>query len=281
MTAPVAPTERDLRRLAGIVSERRTDVPAYGLPMSLLRDLKEQIRCDVISFESFDSGRAVSWFGQAICGPDEVSAGADVDAVHWEHYWACQPCSYPDRTGDLRTVIKITDFYSDRQWHGTGMYCDLYRPKGLEHELMLTLPAWPAEPGSAAGPGRTLRLFLFRGPGADFAEADRALLTLLRPHLYHAYLDAERRRRPAPELTPRQWELMDLLAAGHTNSQIARRLGISEGTVRTHLENIYRRLQVNSRTAAVTLTFPDRDLGLRSGGDPDGAPGGSEYHVGS
>ena len=30
-----------------------------------------------------------------------------------------------------------------------------------------------------------------------------------------------------------------LLAAGHTNTQIARRLGISEGTVRTHLENIY------------------------------------------
>jgi DNA-binding CsgD family transcriptional regulator len=273
MTAPVAPTERDLRRLAGIVSERRTDVPAFGLPISLLSDLKEQIRCDVISFESFDTKRAVSWFGQAICGQDEFSIGTNADEVHWEHYWACQPCSYPDRTGDLRTVIKITDFYSDRQWHGTGMYCDLYRPKGFERELMLTLPVRPAGPGSAAGPGGTLRLFLFRGPGTDFSEADRALLTLLRPHVYQAYLDAERRRHPVRELTPRQWQLMGLLAAGHTNGQIARRLSISEGTVRTHLENIYRRLQVNSRTAAVTLAFPDRDHGLRSGGDPDGAPG--------
>jgi DNA-binding NarL/FixJ family response regulator len=51
---------------------------------------------------------------------------------------------------------------------------------------------------------------------------------------------------------------MRLLAAGHTNTQISRRLGISEGTVRTHLENIYERLGVSSRTAAVIRAFPDR-----------------------
>jgi DNA-binding NarL/FixJ family response regulator len=49
-----------------------------------------------------------------------------------------------------------------------------------------------------------------------------------------------------------------LVAAGHTNAQIARRLGISDGTVRTHLENIYRLLQVSSRTAAVSRAFADR-----------------------
>jgi DNA-binding NarL/FixJ family response regulator len=84
------------------------------------------------------------------------------------------------------------------------------------------------------------------------------VLTLLRPHLHQAFLDAERRRHPAPRLTPRQWELLRLLAAGHTNAQIARRLGISEGTVRTHLENLYERLNVSSRTAAVTRAFSDR-----------------------
>ena len=46
------------------------------------------------------------------------------------------------------------------------------------------------------------------------------------------------------------------MAAGHTNTQIARRLGVTEGTVRTHLENIYERLDVSSRTAAVTRAFP-------------------------
>jgi len=60
-----------------------------------------------------------------------------------------------------------------------------------------------------------------------------------------------------PRLTPRQNDLMRLLAAGCTNTQIARRLGISEGTVRTHLENIYERLGVSSRTAAVIRAFPE------------------------
>jgi DNA-binding NarL/FixJ family response regulator len=50
---------------------------------------------------------------------------------------------------------------------------------------------------------------------------------------------------------------MHLVAAGHTDSQVARRLGVSEGIVRTHLENIYERLQVSSPTAAVTRAFPD------------------------
>ncbi len=254
MTAVVAASERDLRALAGMVSEYRADLPAQGLPMSLLSELMSQVRCDAVLFEGFDSERQEAWFAQAVPA-DGNAADEGLRLAHWAHYWDCRPCSYPDRTGDLRSVIKIADFYSARQWHSTGMYCDLYPPQGVEHELMLTLPA---EPGKPPGPGRTLRLFLFRGPGADFSEEDRALLTLLRPHLYQAYLDAERRRHPLPELTARHWQLLNLLAAGHTNAQIARRLGLSEGTVRTHLGNIYSRLQVSSRTAAVTRAFPGR-----------------------
>jgi DNA-binding NarL/FixJ family response regulator len=109
-----------------------------------------------------------------------------------------------------------------------------------------------------ARPGRYVQLSLIRGPGPEFSERDRAVLTLLAPHLDQAYLDAERRRNPVPQLTPRHWDLLKLVAAGHTNTQIARRLGISEGTVGTHLENVYGRLNVSSRTAAVTRAFPDR-----------------------
>ena len=248
MTERVTITGRDLRALAAMTAEPRPDVPAHGLPPSLLADLMGHIRCDVISFEGFDSEHEREWFGQAL--PADVDTADEAfEPVHWQHYWNCQPCSYPDRTGDLRSVVTITDFYSARQWRSTGMYCDLYRPYGVEHELMLTLPAGPRR---GPGPGRTLRLFLFRGGGPDFGEADRALLTLLRPHLHQAWLDAERRRRPGAELTPRQRQLLDLVAAGHTNAQIARRLGIAEGTVRKHLENISRRLGVSSRTAAVT-----------------------------
>ena len=158
--------------------------------------------------------------------------------------------------GDLRGVIKISDFYSARQWHSTPMYCDYYRPGGCEHELQLFLPYGSPR---TTGPGlRTVRLYFSRGPGPDFTDRDRAVLTLLRPHLHQAFLDAEQRRHPVHRLTPRQTELLHLVAAGYTNTQIARRLGVTEGTVRTHLENIYEKLNVSSRTAAVIRALPDR-----------------------
>jgi len=253
MTAPVTTNEQDLRALADMVSAERPDVPAQGgLPPSLLGDLARQIRCDVIAFGGFDSQRQETWSTQFL--PDGGTMSTGSDPVHWDHYWNCEPCSYPDRTGDLRSIVKISDFYSARQWHGIGTRCGINRPMRFEHDLMLTLPA-PS--GPAPVPGRTVRLFFFRGPGPDFSERDRELLTLLRPHVHQAYLDAERLRHPGPRLTPRQKDLLRLLAAGHTNAQIARRLGISEGTVRSHLEDIYLRLNVSSRTAAVTRAFPD------------------------
>jgi len=201
-----------------------------------------------------NSGQRAYWFGQDI-PPIDPHGWEDLDRAQWAHYWDCEPCSYPDRSGALRSIVTIADFYSTRQRHAADMYHDLYRPTGMEHYVQLCLPE---ASGHAPGPGRTVRLFLYRGPGPDFSERDRASLTPLRPHLHHAYLDAERRRNPVPRLTPRQWELLHLLASGHTNAEIARRLGVTEGTVRTHLEDIYERLHVSSRTAAVTRAFPDR-----------------------
>jgi len=267
VVAPAMASDRDLRALAAIVSQDRHDLPdgEEGLPLSLLADLKDQIRCEGISLDRQDSGRQAYSVLQSVPVPshDELKAfqdrDRDPDPAFWERFWTChwecQVCSYPERTGDLRSVVKPSDFYSARQWHSTGEYTDILRPQGVEHQLQLCLPD-PA--GLSAGPGRTVRLHFFRGPGLDFTDRDRAVLTLLRPHLHQAYLDAERRRHPVPRLTPRQKDLLHLLAAGHTNTQIARRLGISEGTVRTHLENIYDKLHVSSRTAAVTRAFPDR-----------------------
>lgn len=253
MSTSVRASAADLRALAGIVSQDRPDVPPKeGLPPSLLDDLTRQIRCDALTFFGIDSGRQTYWFAQAL-PPIDTHGWEDQDRAQWEHYWDCKPCSYPDRSSDLRSISKISDFYSARQWHATGMYHDLYRPTGIEHYIHLCMPE-----ASGQTPGRTVRLVLSRGPGPDFSERDRALLTLLRPHLHQAYLDAERRRQGTPELTRRQWELLRLVAVGHTNAQIARRVGVSEGTVRIHLQNIYGRLQVSSRTAAVTRAFPDR-----------------------
>ncbi len=53
-------------------------------------------------------------------------------------------------------------------------------------------------------------------------------------------------------LTPREMEILALLSDGITNKEIAVRLGISSETVRTHLDHIYLKLQVQGRTEAVS-----------------------------
>ena len=56
-------------------------------------------------------------------------------------------------------------------------------------------------------------------------------------------------------LTARQRRVLGLLAAGRTNAEIARDLGIAQGTVRKHLEETYRRLGVRNRTEAVAYAL--------------------------
>ncbi len=54
----------------------------------------------------------------------------------------------------------------------------------------------------------------------------------------------------APELTRREIEILQLVAEGHSNSQLARMLWVTEQTVKFHLSNIYRKLDVANRTEA-------------------------------
>jgi DNA-binding CsgD family transcriptional regulator len=65
-------------------------------------------------------------------------------------------------------------------------------------------------------------------------------------------------RGPSPAvggetLTPRETEVLRMLAEGAGNKQIARRLGISEHTVKFHVGSILAKLNAASRTEAVTL----------------------------
>jgi len=62
------------------------------------------------------------------------------------------------------------------------------------------------------------------------------------------------RDQPAvPSLTAREREIMSYVATGATNGQIARCLVISEGTVKSHLKHIARKLNTTSRAAAVAV----------------------------
>jgi DNA-binding NarL/FixJ family response regulator len=66
------------------------------------------------------------------------------------------------------------------------------------------------------------------------------------------------RRQADADLTERELEILDALAGGLTNNQIAQRLWLSEQTVKFHLSSVYRKLGVSSRTEAVAATYRRR-----------------------
>jgi DNA-binding NarL/FixJ family response regulator len=83
---------------------------------------------------------------------------------------------------------------------------------------------------------------------------------VLDPQVHSRLLAAAGRGRPAappasqrlPDgLTPREAEVLGLVAVGLTNAEIAARLVVSEATVKTHVNNLYAKAQVTSRSQAV------------------------------
>lgn len=62
-------------------------------------------------------------------------------------------------------------------------------------------------------------------------------------------------RHPQPALSPREIEILRLLAQGLSNRALSKELFISEATVKTHLVHIYHKLSVDNRTAAITTAL--------------------------
>jgi DNA-binding NarL/FixJ family response regulator len=84
---------------------------------------------------------------------------------------------------------------------------------------------------------------------------------------------AEATTPPAPEpcpLTPRELEILQAVAEGHTNARIGRQLWVTEQTVKFHLSNIYRKIGVSNRTEASRHALIN---GWLAGVDPAGVDG--------
>jgi len=66
-------------------------------------------------------------------------------------------------------------------------------------------------------------------------------------------------QKPFPELTDREREILELIAHGHKNAEIAQRLYLSPKTVRNHITNIFDKLQIADRAQAIVRA---REAGL-------------------
>jgi DNA-binding NarL/FixJ family response regulator len=105
--------------------------------------------------------------------------------------------------------------------------------------------------------------------------AGEALLT---PAVTRQLLDRVARRLPAPvgqtpdslaELTDREREVLELLARGMSNAEIAEALVVGDATVKTHVSNVLMKLGLRDRVQAVVLAY---EIGLVKPGTSNGPP---------
>jgi DNA-binding CsgD family transcriptional regulator len=238
---------RDLRAAIDIVQAGRLDEPTAGLPWAVLDGLAALVRCDSVSFYEADVTRRETLLLQWNSG-GERGMGDDCDRPPDDCFWVSAgrfaPCTYPHRTGDLSRAITWSDCYSAAELRNEPMFADYYGPVGLRHGMHVAFPALP---------GRMRKVSFWRCAGRDFTQRDRLIMQLLRPHLWESYAEMQRRRANSPRLTRRECEVLTLVRQGYSNVEIARRLVVSPATVRKHLENVFSRTGVRSRTAAALM----------------------------
>jgi DNA-binding CsgD family transcriptional regulator len=164
-----------------------------------------------------------------------------------------------------RVTRRTSDSLSRSEFRRSAIYADYYVRVGLEYTVAVPLLI----------DERKLVSVVLNRRGLDFSERDCERLELLRPHLAFLYRQANRNAvapgvieaaSPAtttaqvgPEaLTPRENEVLHRLAHGKTDAEIAALLGLSPRTVQKHLEHIYIKLGVETRTAAVMRSVGKR-----------------------
>jgi DNA-binding CsgD family transcriptional regulator len=141
--------------------------------------------------------------------------------------------------------LKTSDFCSTSQYRKTLIYNEFYRTVGITHQLVVGFEV----------PGQGYTTCALSRAQRDFTEAERVLLAFVQPHLTTLLQLAQAAQPPANEplaasLTARETDILQLLAQGQPDKEIAYRCRISPRTVQVHLRNIYAKLGVDNRTAA-------------------------------
>ena len=260
--------ERDLEASLSYLRELYAQRDPDSFRRYFLKTIASVVPSELTTYNEMDlrSSKNVFWEWEPI--PSDFVELTEAFAVYMHE----NPCvEYYRRTGDGRAT-KISDFLTQRELRKLGYYNEYLRKVGLQHRMSIVLPE---------SPHSVIALALGRS-GKDFSERDRLKLDLLRPHLTQAYDNAAALARirqlelahPNPMkdtllsreslerlgLTDREAEILLGIAQGKTNKQIATSLYVSPLTVKTHLQHVYRKLGVESRTEALARALEFLDL---------------------
>jgi DNA-binding CsgD family transcriptional regulator len=259
--------------LLDFLLEAVADEGTTPFPANVLAGMRRVVRCEAVSY--------LEWSPQELL---EFSLAADDPASIlpvWDAYpqvrqddplagGAPRGSPLPDREW-LGRPLAISDFNSDREFRRRGLYAEVCKPLGVRAVMKVFLPT-----GRATGAS-----LVFDTSRSRFTETDRLTLERLIPHLgqlrrnalarrtYPALMDSTAAARMRLlRLTPRERVVLARAAAGETNAVIAQALFVSPGTVRKHLEHIYDKLEVRTRTAAAAIYTQERVVMESPGLDP-------------
>ena len=235
----------DLEAVLSFLEEAQTvDGPAPFTP-ELLDRLIEIVGCEYASFSEVDDPmRVTRCYVRSSAEPLMPE-----DDGWWESPRTVELRRYRYANGG-RPVIVLADVF-DRDERTSADFNFNFRDYAACDEIQVDLDS-----------ARTWFATLNLGSEHDFGPRERLMVHRLRPHLTGLYRSAELRRRLAAtteafdpdatdRLTRREREVMLLVADGLSNAEMASVLVVERSTVRKHLEHIYEKLGVRSRTAAL------------------------------
>jgi DNA-binding CsgD family transcriptional regulator len=143
---------------------------------------------------------------------------------------------------------RIEDLLPGITFQRTPLFNDYYRAIRIDHVMAVPIHV----------DRHVLVSFVINRSKRGFSDHDRELVEVIRPHLGHLYRLSARTARNDDRLaeiemplTARERDVLDWLGAGKTDKDIAAILTISPRTVQKHLQRIYEKLGVETRTAAV------------------------------
>jgi DNA-binding CsgD family transcriptional regulator len=234
----------DLRGVLGFLEVAGEVDGVDPFPESVLAALLRLIPADVVSYGDFDRGATgwrsgVRWQGVVL-----ADLTPDICEAHLQY---TDQMPHPPWTPLAGHAVRWSDLLTRRRLHSLDIYAEVGKPLQAEYQLEL----WMVTPEGVKGN------FAFDRAEHDFSNRDVDMLETLRPHLAQLSRNAQlRRRSPAAGLlTPREQEILAWVARGKTNREIAGILYVAPGTVRKHLDNVFGKLGVGNRAAAVARAF--------------------------
>ena len=194
---------------------------------------------------------------------DQPGAIGGRELALFDRYFHAHPLVREHGRNPRAVTRRIDDLVPPAAFRESALYNDYYRAIRIDHAMAVPIHV----------DRRLLVSFVFNRRGRGFDDAERDALELIRPHLGNLYrlCAALGRAGWAPaqawQLTPREQDVLRWLSAGKTDRDIGAILAISPRTVHKHLQRIYEKLGVETRTAAVVRALHARAYGVE--GDDD------------